>query len=416
MTAPLCALPLLQAFPSAAPFRIDQVTAAPQAMTLIFVVQGLLAAAMSWAAVAGRTRLWRWLTAAFLLLVLLFFTLASWGNSDTTKLSHFLTFHPIPIELEPLWTLIAPVVVRLPYRMAFFHGLVVSGYAAAAILLARIWGARAWAGWWALLILCSPMLRGFLQNAHSRQALAVLLLLPLFLHMARLVRIGRIPLGVGVLVSAITHGTFAFNLTISLAPLLLRLSELSRGWLRHGLDWRSPSWRRKLPLLLLMVAAAVLLLWSAPMALQRLRHYSQEGYFNTYPIRPVVVRLQWSLALGVLLGCLQRRREIMTLICCPLTHLLLLFGLAYLGIQASISHLWLPQVTSRLSDAVAFFLLVTCLAWSQRHRVTWCLLPALYVTLQYWLEGRLLPSAHLSCGLNDEFLCIPDRWPWQVRY
>jgi hypothetical protein len=40
----------------------------------------------------------------------------------------------------------------------------------------------------------------------------------------------------------------------------------------------------------------------------------------------------------------------------------------------------------------------------------------MYVTFQYWLEGRILASGELGCGSNDEFLCIPDRWPWQVHY
>jgi hypothetical protein len=46
--------------------------------------------------------------------------------------------------------------------MAALHGLVATGFAAAAMLLARAWGAPAWAGWWSLLITASPLLRGFL--------------------------------------------------------------------------------------------------------------------------------------------------------------------------------------------------------------------------------------------------------------
>jgi len=116
------------------------------------------------------------------------------------------------------------------------------------------------------------------------------------------------------------------------------------------------------------------------------------------------------------MGCVQRRLTPLALLRCPITQLLLGFGLLYVGLQQSIAHLWLPQITSRLADGVGFFLLILYLAWLQRHRCLWCLLPALYVTLQYWLEGRLLPSGSQLCGRNDEFLCIPDRWPWQVRY
>jgi hypothetical protein len=40
----------------------------------------------------------------------------------------------------------------------------------------------------------------------------------------------------------------------------------------------------------------------------------------------------------------------------------------------------------------------------------------LFVTVDYWLMERLLQSRTLACGIDDNFLCIPDRWPWQIRY
>jgi len=42
--------------------------------------------------------------------------------------------------------------------------------------------------------------------------------------------------------------------------------------------------------------------------------------------------------------------------------------------------------------------------------------PLLVVTLASWLLERVLPSGQLPCGHNDEFLCIPDRLPWLIRY
>ena len=411
MAAPC--LSALTAFPSAAPYRIDQVMAAPQAMALLFVAQGAVAGAMSWAGSTQRTRLWNGLAATLLALVAVFFTLASWGNSDTTKLSHFMAQRPNPIALEPLWTLITPLVVHLPYRMSLVHGLVAAGYAAAPMLLARAWGAAAWGGWWALVISCSPMLRGFLQNAHSRQALAVLLLLPLLLGSARLLSINRLWLGASVLLSALSHNTFAFNLTISLSPWLQRLPEIL-----HAGPWKRGirGWRNQWPLLLMAAGMLVVLLLLTPIALERLINYTQDPYFNRYPLRRIIGRLQGALALGLVLACLQRRLTPVQLLRCPLTQLLLGFGLLYLGIQQSIGRIWLPQITSRLADGVAFFLLILYLAWLHRHRAHWCLLPVMYVTFQYWLEGRILSSGELGCGSNDEFLCIPDRWPWQVRY
>lgn len=395
------------AFPLTAPYRIDQVTQAPQAMAGLFALEVLLALLIHWAALRQRRRLWWGAVAGLLGLVLVFFTLASWGNSDTTRFSHALQWDSERAPPEPLWRLLAPLLLLLPYRMAALHGLVVTAYAGAAVLLARAWGAPAWAGWWSLVITASPLLRGFLQNAHSRQAVATLLLLPLLLRCAGLLRLPARWVGGGVLLSALSHNTVVWNLPLALLPLLTRLRRLPallatprRAWL----------------LLLAALGAVLLLALVAPVALQRFQDYSQDAYFNRYPLRPVVGRLQRALALGLVLACVQRRLDPRQLIRCPLTQQLLLFGLLYVGLQLSIAQLWLPQITSRLADGVGLFLLILYLAWLARYRAHWCLLPALYVTAQYWLENRILASGDLVCGLNDEFLCLPDRWPWQVRW
>jgi hypothetical protein len=403
-------------FPTEPPFRIDQVVAAPLLMTGLFVAQGLLAILIHVAGAQGRRQLWRGGVIALLLLVFVFFTLASWGNTDTTRFSHFMEWDLSQAPPEPLWKLVRPLVLLLPYRMAAVQGLVATGYAAAVVLLASSWRAQAWAGWWSLLILGSPLLRGFLQNAHTRQALAVLLLLPLFLQTARLVRVDRRLLGLGVVLSALTHNTFVLNLPFSLLPALQRLPSATPWLLQRARTMKLADWRRRWPWLLLGSGVLMLFLLVAPIALDRFIDYSQEDYFNSYPLRSIVGRLQRAMALGLVLGCLQAQLDPRRLLRCRITQLLLLFGLLYLGIQASISHLWLPQITSRLADGVAFLLLILYLAWLHTYRVYWCVLPALYVTLQYWLEGRLLPSGSFPCGENDEFLCIPDRWPWQVHY
>jgi hypothetical protein len=384
-------------------------------MAALFWAQVALALAIQLAAVLRRPRLWWAAVAVFLGLILIFFTLASWGNSDTTRFSHALQWN---LDLSPpelLWVVLRPLILVLPYRMAGLHGLIAAGFALAAVLVARGWRAPAWAGWWALFICCSPLLRGFLQNAHSRQALATLLLLPVFLQSARLGQPPRSGLGLGVLLSALSHNTFVWNLPISLSPWLLRLPELAAR------RWDQPSagplvWRRWLPWLLLAGAVLVLLALVAPAALQRFQDYSNDDYFNLYPLRPVVGRLQRAMALGLVVACVQRRLDPRMLLRCPLTQLLLIFGLLYMGIQASIEQQWLAQITSRLADGVAFFLLILYLAWLHRYRAHWCLIFPLWVTLQHWLDGRILRSALYACGQNDEFLCVPDRWPWQVRY
>ena len=402
-------------FPLVAPFRIDQVTQAPQLLAALFWAQVLLALAIQLTAVLRRPRLWWAAVGMFLALILIFFTLASWGNSDTTRFSHAMQWKPDLAPPELLWVVLRPLILVLPYRMAGLHGLIATGFALAAVLLARGWRAPAWAGWWALFICCSPLLRGFLQNAHSRQALASLLLLPLFLQGARLAQPPRSGLAVGVLLSALSHNTFIWNLPISVSPWLVRLPELAAR--RRGQPTTGPGgWRRWLPWLLLVGAVLALLALVAPAALQRFRDYSNDNYYNLYPLRPVVGRLQRAMALGLVAACVQRRLDPRKLLRCPLTQLLLIFGLLYLGIQASIEQQWLAQITSRLADGVAFFLLILYLAWLHRYRAHWCLIFPLWVTLQHWLDGRILRSALYACGQNDEFLCVPDRWPWQVRY
>ena len=402
-------------FPLVAPFRIDQVTQAPQLLAALFWAQVALALAIHLAAVLRRPRLWWAAVGMFLALILIFFTLASWGNSDTTRFSHAMQWKPDLAPPELLWVVLRPLILVLPYRMAGLHGLIATGFALAAVLVARGWRAPAWAGWWALFICCSPLLRGFLQNAHSRQALASLLLLPLFLQSARLAKPPRIGLAVGVLLSALSHNTFIWNLPISVSPWLVRLPELAAR--RRDQPTAGPGgWRRWLPWLLLVGAVLALLALVAPAALQRFRDYSNDDYFNLYPLRPVVGRLQRAMAFGLVVACVQRRLDPRLLLRCPLTQLLLVFGLLYMGIQTSIEQQWLAQITSRLADGVAFLLLILYLAWLHRYRAHWCLIFPLWVTLQHWLDGRILRSALYACGQNDEFLCVPDRWPWQVRY
>ncbi|MFM7169378.1 MAG: hypothetical protein ACKOYH_00780, partial [Cyanobium sp.] len=293
---------------------------------------------------------------------------------------------------------------------------VATAFAAAPILLAAHWRAWPWAGWWALLITCNPLLRGFLQNAHTRQALAVVLLLPLFLQAARLVRCDRRWVGLGVVVSALTHNTFVLNLPISLLPLLGRLPALWKRLVEEPRSLGLAGWRRKWPWFLAAIVVGGLLLAIAPTALDRFFDYAKDEYFNNYSQRGIVGRFQRALAYGLVVGCLQARLDPRRLFRCPITLLLLFFGVFYLALQASISNLWLPQVTSRLADGVAFFMLILYISWLHRYRGYWGLYPPLYIAIQYWLEGRILYSATFDCGHDDQFLCVPDRWPWQVHY
>ena len=396
--------------PVQAPYRVDQVMAAPGLMAALFGLQVLLAGGLSW---SGSRRVWPlwWLAAAGLLMVTaLFFALGSWGTSDITKLSYWSAIAPgMGTQGEPFWHLLGPLISRLPYRMAAVHGLVVAGYGLAAILLARQWRVPAWAGWWCLFLTASPMLRGFLQNGQSRQALAVLLLLPLMLRAARLLRLPWGLVSGSALWSALTHTTFLLNLLLALLPALASADGQDIGRALQGRRW---PW-----LLLAALATLVALVLLAPVALEKLNAYATRmSFFSHYAVLREVLLLQVAMAYGVLRACQQRGLGLRQLRACPRSRVLGLFVLLYLALQATVEWEWWPQITFRLTDGVGLFLLISFLAWLRHYRAEGLVLPALGVTLLPWLLGRILTSGELLCGQDDTFLCIPDRWPGQVRY
>jgi hypothetical protein len=139
-------------------------------------------------------------------------------------------------------------------------------------------------------------------------------------------------------------------------------------------------------------------------------------FYSSYSLLPEVRRLQLAMLFGVAGVCWQRRLGPGRLLACTLTRLLALFAAAYGLLRLAVEHDWLASIAFRLSDGVGFFLTILFLAWMARYRGLPWLWPALIVTLHYWLVVRVFPSAELACGRDDDFLCIPDRWPWQVRY
>ena len=398
------------AFPVEAPFRVDQTMSAPLAMTCLCLGQLLFAALISHFALAGR-RQWWWITSAALVASeVLFFTLASWGNSDTTKLSHDLAFNTSRVKGEPLWILAAPLIVSLPYRMSMVHGLVAGGYSAVSIFVARVWRCPAWGGWWSLLICCSPLLRGFLQNAHSRQALLSLLLIPLLLWACRMEAFSRRTTALASLLAATVHTSFLGTFLLALIPRVLdgpgdRLSFLFRRF------WSRTPWLHVFFPLLLVSA------FSAPvMMIKLIRYVNTESYSNQYALALPVKLVQLSMALGVLIVCWQRRLRPSRLIGCRYSLVLLLFAMLFVFVQCAISQGLVPQITCRLSDVLGLFLLFNWLIWLRRYDCLWASLPTLLVTLDYWLIERLIASNALLCGHNDEFMCVPDRWPWEIDY
>jgi hypothetical protein len=317
--------------------------------------------------------------------------------------------------------------------MALVQGLVVAGFGAAALGLAHQWRAWSWAGWWVLLICCSPLLRGFMQNSHSRQALATLLLLPVLLWAGRLARVSRLTLVVLPLWGLTCHTTSLITLLLALVPRLPGLGSWPAGsWQRWGKvsaaagQWWLTSWHRSPGRIGLLALAILILLglvanqWAQeliPLLAVKWNSYgSQRGYANSYPLAAAVGRLQLAMVIGVALSCHERQIGPSGFLACDRSRQLLLFALIYGLVEGALALGLVPQITSRLADPAGFFLLIVWLAWLERYRSLWAALPALLVTLDYWLVERLAASQALHCGSNDTFLCVPDRWPWQVRY
>ncbi|MEB3242557.1 MAG: hypothetical protein VKO44_02880 [Cyanobacteriota bacterium] len=400
------------AFPLTAPFRVDQVTAAPALMAAIAAAQVVLALGLDVCGRRGARRLWWAGVVGFLLLTLLFFTLGTWGTSDTTKINHALALDPTKGSVgEPFWSIIGPLILHLPYRMAFVHGLVATACAGTAIALARLWGVPAWAGWWALLLISSPLLRSFLQNGITRQALSTLLVVPLFLRLSGLVPLRNPLVALGVGGSVLTHTTFPYSLALALSPLLVR-----RGASR-GLAVLNHPWRWVLLPGLGLAVVAVVVLVVVPVTLRKLTIYATEGHFySSYALLPEVRRLQLAMGLGLVGACWQRRLGFGLLWRCPLTKLLVLFAVLFAVLQGAVANEWLASIAFRLSDGVGLFLIILYLAWMTRYNSLRWLWPALLVSLHSWFFLRLWPSGQLECGRDDAFLCIPDRWPWAVRY
>ena len=402
-------------FPTESPFRIDQVMESPLLMGSLFTTQLLASIGMS---VAGNHRIRAWWIAVMLLMVstTLFFTLGCWGTSDITKLNHFMDPLLTSVSLrerlpaEPFWWLLAPVVVGLPYRMAFVHGLVAASYALLGVGLARAWNVQAWGGWFALLIVTSPMLRGFLQNAHTRQALAALLAVPLFLTTVGLLRRRTLAVLASGGVALTVHLAAVPTLGLAVLPMALPQARPIRGF-------SSQRSRLRIALIgaLLLVATLVATVLLPSMVSKMMAYAQQNSFFSSYPVKPVVLRGEVALLGGVLITCFSKGIGFKQFVRCRWSQLLSLFIVLYGLIQLSILWRILPQITFRFADVVGLFLLLIALQWFRHYQSLWLLLPLLLNGLLVWAKQVWSPSG-LDCGADDDFLCIPDRWPWLIRY
>jgi hypothetical protein len=129
----------------------------------------------------------------------------------------------------------------------------------------------------------------------------------------------------------------------------------------------------------------------------------------------VVLRGEVALLAGVLITCLRKGIGLEQFVRCRWSQLLCLFVALYALIQLSIVWRILPQITFRFADVVGLFLLLIALKWFRHYQSLWLLLPLLLNGLLVWGKQVWAPSG-LDCGADDDFLCIPDRLPWLIRY
>ncbi|WP_155728148.1 hypothetical protein [Prochlorococcus marinus] len=390
-------------FPSESPYRIDQVMSSPWLMTLLFVSQLLLASCISWSAARQKMSWWWIAVGLFCLTTTVFFTLSSWGTSDVTKLNHYIDQLAERLPAEPFWWIAAPLIKSLPYRMAAIHGLVATFFAAWAIFLSRCWQLPGWGGWWALLLLTSPFLRGFLQNAHTRQAWALLLVVPLFLRVSGFLEIRILPVFSSAALALFSHLT---------ALPMLALAVMPGIWQGTAFFVRLPRFVKTGVFALLVAAFSIL---AQPILHKLLDYASQMNFFSAYSIRRTVLVSQVLLLVPFCFTCQRRQLTWTALKDCRVSRAVLLFSILFCFVQLGVRFEIYPQIAFRFADPIGLFLLLSAFRWFQLYDSQRMLIPLLVFSLLSWSK-QLVDPVGLDCRLDDTFLCIPDRWPWQISY
>ena len=88
----------------------------------------------------------------------------------------------------------------------------------------------------------------------------------------------------------------------------------------------------------------------------------------------------------------------------------LLLGLIQLSMATGV----LAPILSRCLDPIGLFWMLSLMVWTARQGCAWALLPALAVVGESFIDDRILRLE--DCIGGDQFMCLPDRWPWQVEW
>lgn len=407
-------------FPERGPYRVDQVRSDPAGLILLFALELALAWLIDGASRRGLVVAQRVGAGLLVLTVGLIFMLASWGLGDVTRLSYLLVENPTTNFgwREPFWTLLAPLIRFLPYRFSFVHGVVAACYTAAVLWLAHRLRSPSWGGWWALMVVHSPLLRNFLQSGVTRQALVALLLLPLMLWCAGGPRLTALRTMALTILAALCHSSYLLSLGVALSPLLVR----GPNWLQQLQPWLSQLWRTQSRHALWVAGAGAVgvgawMIGNAEGLLARLNSYLwEQEYYPLFLLRPEVDQLLLFLAMVIIAVCYLKRIGLSACFQSASFLSMSLFFVVLIVLRFSIQYAWMPQLTSRFQDAVGLYLLVLFIVWICSLGVQRATVVPIALTLQYWFFDRLVFSGLLDCGRNDEFFCVPDRLPWHVIY
>ena len=390
-------------FPSESPYRVDQVMSSPWLLTLLFLTQVFFATLINWFAIRERMTWWWIAVSLFCVSTTVFFTLSSWGTSDITKLNHYIDQFAVFLPGEPFWLILAPFIKILPYRMAAIHGLVATCFSALVIFLARCWRVPGWGGWWALLLLTSPFLRGFLQNAQTRQAWTVLLIVPLYLSISGFLKLRILPVIASTALALFSH--------LTALPMLF-LASASASSQQFDFLHKLPR-SAKIGLFILLVA--LLAAFAPSIHLKLLAYVNDIYFFSSYSIYRSVLISEFLLLLAVAITCKKRKISWHVFTECHASKVLLLYSVMFIVAQFGVKFEVYPQIASRFADPLGLFLLLSVLRWFQLYSSKQMLIPLLFFSLMIWGKQLIDPNG-LNCGFDDDFLCLPDRWPWQIVY
>ena len=165
----------------------------------------------------------------------------------------------------------------------------------------------------------------------------------------------------------------------------------------------------------MLVIVSIGIALSQPAVIEKLSSYLFEArYFNTYGLRKAVFGLELSALVAVALTIWRARLRPAAMAAAHDARTLFAYSLLLGLIQLSMATGVLAPILSRCLDPIGLFWMLSLMVWTARQGCAWALLPALAVVGESFIDDRILRLK--DCIGRDQFMCLPDRWPWQVKW